>query len=75
MAESEPETNELHASGEFYAAHLARFKCEWCWQRSPFLIEMFNRKLRVGYSCCPACATRLADQGWINTVKVYEQKP
>ena len=68
------ETNELHASGEFYAAHIARFKCEWCWQRCAFVVEMFNATLRTGYSCCPACAARLKDQGWVNTVDEYTKK-
>jgi hypothetical protein len=67
--------NELHASGAFYAAQLTRFKCQWCWGKCAFVVEMFCPNLGVGYSCCPECAARLSKAGWINTIKAYEAMP
>ena len=66
--------NELHASGAFYAAHLTRFRCEWCGEKCAFVVEMFNRNLTVSQSCCAVCATSLKRKGWTDVIKEYEKK-
>ena len=58
------DTNELHASGEFYAAHLARFTCEWCKQKAAFVVVMWSREIQMMVSACPTCADFLKKEGW-----------
>ena len=58
------DTNELHASGEWYAAHLSRFTCEWCKKKTPFCIVMFSKPLNMMVSACAECADLLKKEGW-----------
>lgn len=58
------DTNELHASGEFYAAHIARFPCEWCKENVPFCVVMFSKEIGMMVSACSTCAEFLRKEGW-----------
>ena len=66
--------NELHASGQWYAAQLIRFRCEWCGEKCAFVVEMFNRNLSVSQSCCARCATDLKRKGWTDVEASYLKK-
>ena len=68
------ETNELHASGEFYAAQLKRYHCENCRRAAAFLVEVYSDEIKTGLSCCAACVNTLIKQGWINVEKAYLAK-
>lgn len=54
----------MSATGEFYAAHLTRFTCEWCKRKAAFVVVMWSKELNTIVSACPECAAYLKKEGW-----------
>lgn len=60
-------TNDLHASGAFYAAQLTRFKCEHCRHKSAFLISLMDYQSVRRKKVCSKCSEKLFRRGWVYT--------
>jgi hypothetical protein len=60
-------SNDLHASGAFYAAQLTRFKCEHCRKPAAFLVPVMDYQSVRRKKVCSACSEKLFLRGWVYT--------
>lgn len=54
----------MSATGQFYAAQLTRFTCEWCRCKAAFVVVIWSKELNTMVSACAKCADYLKKEGW-----------